>query len=58
MLREAQVGAGALCFGYVYAAGAPHFCGVGEVEVEGLGAAEGAEGLHVSLGERSWVIEA
>lgn len=53
---EAQVENREICFGYVYAAGEPHFCGVEEMEVDGLSTLETDEGIRVFLDEREWLI--
>jgi hypothetical protein len=53
---DARIERGRISLGYVYAAGAPSFCGMVDVTVEGLSAwQEGAE-LAAEFGGKVWKI--
>ena len=55
-LSEVQIELGEICFGYVYAAGDLHFCGVEQFDVAGLSRLEQPNGLKLFLGDREWII--
>lgn len=55
---EARLEHSRISLGYIYAAGAPHFCGMVDVEVEGLTVSSGGRELEAELDGQKWVIGA
>lgn len=55
---DARIENSKIWLGYVYAAGSAHFCGVDEVNVEGLQAWREGDGLAVRFLEDAWTISA
>lgn len=53
---EACIETGRISLGYTYAAGSPHFCGMVEVDVDGLEARHAGDDLRVQLGDQEWTI--
>ena len=51
---EVQLENGAVCFGYVAAAGAAHFTRMIEIAVGGLSVSRDGDALVVELGGRTW----
>jgi hypothetical protein len=46
---DARIGSGRISFGYLYAAGSPHFCGMIDVSVEGISLERADDGIAVVL---------
>ena len=55
---DARLRTSRIVLGYVYAAGAPHFCGMVDVDVPGLEVQSDGEGLAVLLGEARFRVAA
>lgn len=55
---DARLRTSRIVLGYVYAAGAPHFCGMVDVEVPGLEVQSGGAALAVLLGEARFRVAA
>jgi hypothetical protein len=53
---EACIETDRVSLGYTYAAGSPHFCGMIEVEVDGLEASHVGESLTVQFAGNEWTI--
>jgi hypothetical protein len=53
---DARIEHSKIWFGYVYAAGSAHFCGMEEVAVDALQAWCSGKNLAVRLGEQEWTI--
>lgn len=54
--QEVQLRPGKVTIGYVYAAGAPHFCGVDEVTLPDLEVVRNSDHLKVRFGETTYTI--
>jgi predicted RNA-binding Zn-ribbon protein involved in translation (DUF1610 family) len=53
---DAQLETSKVVFGYVYAAGSAHFCGVDEIVVEGLEVSRDRSNLAAHLDGQDWII--
>jgi hypothetical protein len=53
---EACIETGRISLGYTYAAAGPHFCGMVEVEVDGLEVRHVGDDLKVQFGGNEWTI--
>jgi hypothetical protein len=53
---EACIETGRVSLGYTYAAGSPHFCGMVEVDVDGLEARHTGDALTVQLEGKEWTV--